>query len=149
MTLTLRLSDFTWGQRVPLTDETGRTRFHLLGDAYAPGKRLHLYDLASRETFCVRQKFPSLLPRFEITLYGRPVGELFRSPDASAPILSAEGWECSETAERVILLRDGAETGRCTLDGGLLTVTVEDRAHVPMVLAVFLTKYCIFTTQYR
>ena len=85
---------FRWNMSVPLLDEGGRQRYHLVGDAFGLRRRLRVLDLSGREAVSIRQTVPSLLPRFELETYGKPAGEVWKDMTVSPAraVMDPRGW---------------------------------------------------------
>ena len=110
--MTLFLEGFRWGGGGELRDGDGRLRFRLLGQAYRPGRRLHLRDLADREAASVRLIVPSLPPRFELETYGKPLGEAVRDP-GGALCLGSLRLLRDPDGPGLLLCRDEIPAGEC------------------------------------
>lgn len=94
MVLNMDRLAFSWDIPLPLTDQSGHVRYTITGDAYAPGKRLQVLDLAGRTAVSIRQRFPSLFPLYELEVYGKPVCSLIKDLRFSPPqyTLSSPPW---------------------------------------------------------
>lgn len=107
---------FRWGPALDLLDPSGRPRYRLTGDGYAPARRLHITDLAGREAVYVRQTLPALFPTCALEVYGKPLGslvkDLTRTP--AAALLEALDWEISEAGGSLLLLEAGAQIAALT-----------------------------------
>lgn len=97
MTLYMQKDKFQWGIPMPLEDRSGRTRYTVHSDAYALGKRLHVTDLAGREAIYIRQVIPSLFPKYEIEVYGRPMASIIKDLRFFHPryVMEPDDWEIS------------------------------------------------------
>lgn len=90
MKLYMQKDMFRWGVPLPLRDKSGRVRYTVNSDAYALGKRLHVTDLAGREALYIHQQIPSLFPRFQVEVYGRPVAQVVKDLSYFRPRYSIE-----------------------------------------------------------
>ena len=155
MKLYMQKDGFRWGGSQPLTDRSGRTRYTVSGEAYSHGRRIHVTDLAGREAIYIRQVIPSLFPRYEIEVYGKPVAELKKDLTFAHPRCTIEslGWEVMGSLGRrkyEILLE-----GRTLCASGpdpenpdrLLLSLSADKQELLTALGVMLTINCIFATQ--
>lgn len=154
MTLYMKKDAFSWGRPLALTDKNGRTRYTVDGDAYAPGKRLNILDLAGKTAVSVRQRFPSLFPRYEIEVYGKPVAALIKDLRTSPPSLRIEtlGWTLagSVSACDYELLRGETELAASRpVSGspGILALTCPDPPEALAALGVLVTVNCILSPQ--
>ena len=95
MKLYMQKEAFRWGEPMPLRDKAGRTRYTVNSDAYALGKRLHVTDLAGREAVYIRQVVPSLFPKYEVEVYGRPVAAIVKDLSYFRPryVIEELDWE--------------------------------------------------------
>lgn len=154
MTLYMEKHAFSWGRPLALTEKNGRTRYTVDGDAYAPGKRLHILDLAEKTAVSVRQRFPSLFPRYEIEVYGKPVAALIKDLNFSPPSLRIEplGWTLtgSVSACDYELLRGGAPLAASRpVPGspGVFALTCPDPPEALSALGVLVAVNCILSPQ--
>ncbi len=93
MKLYMPKDSFRWGVPLALKDRSGRTRYTVTSDAYALGKRLHVTDLSGREAVYIRQAIPSLFPRYQVEVYGRPVTEVVKDLSYFRPRYAIEDLE--------------------------------------------------------
>lgn len=155
MTFYLNMNAFHWGTPLDIFDASGHRRYTLTGDAYAPGRRLHVADLAGREAIYIHQRLPSLFPRFEIEVYGRPVCELVKNLTFSHPRYTPEmlDWEISGTSGAggyEITRQDtvfASSRPSQTPSGPMLELIIPDQSAGLTALAVLLTIHCIFAPQ--
>lgn len=82
---------FSWGRTLELRDKAGRKRYTLTSEAYSPGKRLHIRDLAGREALYIHQRIPSLMPNYEIEVFGKPIGSVVKDLTFLQPRIVLEG----------------------------------------------------------
>lgn len=93
MKLYMPKDGFRWGVPLLLKDRSGRTRYTVTSDAYALGKRLHVTDLSGREAVYIHQAIPSLFPRYQVEVYGRPVTEVVKDLSYFRPRYAIESLE--------------------------------------------------------
>lgn len=117
MTLYLDKRAFSWGHPLPLTDQTGRLRYTITSDAYAPRKHLLVLDLAHQPAVSILQSLPSLFPRYEIETYGKPVGTVQKDLRFSPPQyhIDPPAWvlEGSAAIHEYTLLQNQAPIAVC------------------------------------
>lgn len=154
-TLYMEKSAFSWGRPLALTDKNGRTRYTVNGDAYAPGKRLDILDLAGKKAVSVRQRLPSLFPRYEIEVYGKPVAVLIKDLRTNPPSLRIEtpDWTLSGSVSvcDYELLRGEAAlaASRPVPDSpGVLALTCPDPPETLAALGVLVTVNCILSLSF-
>ena len=135
--------DFVWNRPDVLTDGEGNVRFHLLGDACAPTRRLRLQDLAGREAVLIRQSLPALFPRYELEIYGRPLGALIRQGSSFFP--DVPGWTLTGEPDGLEygLCLDGTPAADCRMEAGRLRLTCSDLPSGMTALGLMLTVNCL------
>ncbi len=155
MKLYMQKDAFSWGTKLPLTDKTGRTRYFLTGDAFSLGKRLHVTDLAGQEAISVRQKVPSLFPRYELEVYGKPAAEIVKDLSFVRPryVIEGPGWEivgtigaCDYEITRNQTVTASSHSQK-TPSGEVLELDLCDRDTSLTALGLILTVNCIFAPQ--
>ncbi len=67
---------FSWRDRFFIYDDGGNEIFHVEGEVFTFGKKLHLYDQAERELSYIHQKVWSFLPRFFVSQNGTDIAEV-------------------------------------------------------------------------
>ncbi len=142
---------FRWNMSVPLLDEGGRQRYHLVGDAFGLRRQLRVLDLSGREAVSIRQTVPSLLPRFELETYGKPAGEVWKDMTVSPAraVMDPRGW----TAEGPmgaddVTVRDGdAPVASLHVSGRETVLTLPEGASALAALGFLLVIRCVFADQ--
>lgn len=154
MTLYMERNAFSWGRRLPLTEKNGHTRYTLISDPYGPRKQLQVLDLAAEKAVSVQQSFPSLFPRYEIEVYGKPVGAVQKDLRFTPPQYTIErpGWTMDGSVSRCdyTLLRDNTPLASChpmPEKPGYLTLEFHDRAETLPALGVMMIINCVLTFQ--
>lgn len=138
-----------------LWDKGGHTRYTVTGDAYSLGKRLHIHDLAGREAVYVHQRIPSMFPRYEIEVYGKPVGCVTKDLTFLRPkyTMAEMGWEVSGTTgifdyeltwQNSVVAANRPVQGE---KGRLFFMEFYDRTAELAALGVLLTINCILAPQ--
>ncbi len=135
---------FVWNAPAAITDARGQVRFRLLGDAFAPTRRLYLRDLAGREAAFLRQTLPSLFPRYELEIYGRPAGALcVRDHEI---IFQDSAWQLTGSPEALHydLVRDGETVAICRpQDEDLLFLELPDPPEGLTALGLLTAANCL------
>ena len=139
---------FVWNSPGTLTDGAGQVRYRLLGDAYAPVRRLRLKDLAGRDVLYARQSLPDLFPRFSLESYGKPMGslELRRAENQRRFIPEDPRWTIAGTPDALdySVRRDGEIVGSCRPAGeDRLCLTLPDPPQGLPVLGLLVTVNCL------
>ena len=138
-----------------LWDKGGHTRYTVTGDAYSLGKRLHIHDLAGREAVYVHQRIPSMFPRYEIEVYGKPVGCVVKDLTFLRPkyTMAEMSWEVSGTTgifdyeltwQNSVVAANRPVQGE---KGALFSMEFYDRTAELAALGVLLTINCILAPQ--
>lgn len=154
ITLYMEKSAFSWGCPLALTDKNGRTRYTVDGDAYAPGKRLHIIDLAGKTAVSVRQRLPSLFPRYEIEVYGKPVAALIKDLRTNPPNFRIETLDWALTGsvsacDYALVRGETALAASRPVSGspGVLALTCPNPPETLPALGVLVTVNCILSPQ--
>ena len=58
MKLYIKQKVFSWVDRFTVFDETGADKYHVEGEFFSWGKKLHVTDLTGREIAFIQQKVP-------------------------------------------------------------------------------------------
>lgn len=75
MQLLIKQRVFSWADSYDISDETGAVRYHVKGEVFSFGHRLHVYDAATgEEVGMLRQKVLSWMPTFFIEFGGQTIG---------------------------------------------------------------------------
>lgn len=146
---------FRWGVPLPLRDKSGRTRYTVGSDAYALGKRFHVTDLAGREALYIHQQIPSLFPRYQVEVYGRPVAQVVKDLSYFRPryaiemvdweVLGALGeYDYEITCHNVMVASCRPQQGQ---EGDVLALEFLDRSWDLAALGVILTLNCLLAPQ--
>jgi len=70
----MKQQPFSLRARFTIKDETERDVLAVEGELFSWGAKLHVYDMAGKEVAFIRQKIPSLRPRYFIEINGREIG---------------------------------------------------------------------------
>lgn len=156
MTLYMESRAFSWGRSLPLTDKDGRTRYTLTGNAYALRRQLQILDLAGRTAVSIRQSLPSLFPRYELEVYGKPLGAVVKDLRCAPPQYALEipGWtlEGSVSDGDYRLFRSDVLAADCHPAAdrdGLWALEFHNQTDPLPSLAVMVTLNCGFQTSGR
>ena len=155
MKLYMPKDTFRWGVPLPLRDKSGRTRYTVDSDAYALGKRLHVTDLAGREAVYIHQQIPSLFPRYQVEVYGRPMAQVVKDLSYFRPRYAIEmvDWEllgalgeCDYeiTCHNVMVASCRPQPSQ---EGDMLVLEFLDRSWDLAALGVILALNCLLAPQ--
>ena len=155
MKLFMQQEAFAWGKPLELRDKGGHTRYVVTGDAYSLGKRLHVQDAAGREAVYVRQRVPSMFPRYELEVYGKYVGSVIKDLTFLRPRYTLEGldWEIGGNPggfDFEITWRSSVVASCHPVQGkqgALYALELLDRTMELPALGVLLTVSCILAPQ--
>lgn len=78
MKLYMRQKVFSWVDQFTVKDENGENKYHVEGQFFSLGKKLHIYDMADTEKAFIQQKVLSLLPRFFVFIDGQQLAEIVK-----------------------------------------------------------------------
>ena len=79
MKLYIKQKVFTFGDRFAVTNEYGEEVYFVEGEVFTFGKKLHVYEAASRrEVAYIEQKLFSFLPKYYIYKNGEEVAEVVK-----------------------------------------------------------------------
>ena len=78
MKLYIKQKVFSWKDRFTVKDETGADRYTVEGKVFSIGKKLFVYNAAGDEVAYIREKVPSLLPKFIVEIGGQEVAEIVK-----------------------------------------------------------------------
>ena len=78
MKLYMKQKIFSWVDRFTVKDENGQDKYHVEGEFFSFGKKLHIYDMAGNERAFIQQKVFSLLPRFYVYVNGQQIAEIVK-----------------------------------------------------------------------
>ena len=151
MKLYMERDVFSWGRTLELRDRARRKRYTLTGEAYSLGKRLHVFDLAGRKALYIHQQVPSLMPRYEIEVYGKPMGMIQKDLTFLQPRLTLEGLGMELSGSTVLydyeILSEGAVIAAnrpCDMDwGSCFRMEFYDRTKELAALGVMVAVNCV------
>jgi len=150
MTLHLNMP-FRWNTPVPLLDDAGRTRYTLIGDAYGLRRRLRVLDLSGKEAVTIRQAVPSLLPRFEVETYGKPVGEVLKDMTVSPArgVMEPRGWTAEGPlgADAVAVMAGRDPVASLRISGPETLLVLPEGTSALTALGFLLVVRCVFADQ--
>ena len=78
MKLYIKQKVFSWKDRFTVMDESGADRYTVEGKVFSIGKKLFVYDAAGDEVAYIREKVPTLLPKFIVEIGGQEVAEIVK-----------------------------------------------------------------------
>ena len=79
MELYLKQRVFSWTDRFTVYDAAGSDLYHVEGEFFSWGKKLHILEPNGRETAFIHQKVFSFLPRYYISRGGADVAEVVKA----------------------------------------------------------------------
>lgn len=78
MQLSMKAKKFTFSDKFTIWDEGGSDKYHVAGELFSAGKRLHISDLNGNEVASIREKIITLKPKFFIYVGDEQVGEIVK-----------------------------------------------------------------------
>lgn len=95
MKLLIKQKIFSWSDKYNIYDEDGNEKYTVEAELFRIGHVIHVYDRNNKEVGCIRQKLLTLLPKFELEVYGETIGILKKEFTFFRPRynLDCNGWE--------------------------------------------------------
>lgn len=95
MKLYMRQKVFSWVDKFTVKDEYGQDKYHVEGEFFTIGKKLHVYDMSGVEIAYIHQKVLSFLPRFFVFVNGQQIAEIVKKLSFLTPkyCVNGLGWE--------------------------------------------------------
>ena len=84
---------FSYRSRFLILDEFEQERYHVEGERFTLGKKLHIYDAMGSEVALIHQKAFSFQPRFHVHLGGQLVAEIVKELTFMHPKYRIEGLD--------------------------------------------------------
>ena len=78
MKLYIKQKVFSWKDRFTVKDAYGADRYTVEGKVFSIGKKLFVYNAAGDEVAYIREKVPTLLPKFMVEIGGTEVAEIVK-----------------------------------------------------------------------
>ncbi len=78
MKLYIKQKVFSWKDRFTVKDESGADRYTVEGKVFSIGKKLFVYNAAGDEVAYIRERVPTLLPKFIVEIGGQEVAEIVK-----------------------------------------------------------------------
>lgn len=78
MELYLKQHIFSWGDKFTVYNPDGSDRYHVRGEVFSLGKKLHIYDLLGGEIAFIQQKLLTFLPKYYIAVNGNNIAEVVK-----------------------------------------------------------------------
>ncbi len=91
MKLYLKQKFFSWKDRAWVKDETGADRYFIEGKVFSIGKKLWIMTPNGDPLAFVRQKVPTLMPRFIVEIGGNEVAQIVKKFTFLKPKYEIEG----------------------------------------------------------
>ena len=91
MKLYLKQKFYSWKDRAWVKDETGADRYFIEGKALSIGKKLWIMTPQGEQLAYIRQKVPTLMPRFIVEIGGNEVAQIVKKFTFLKPKYEIEG----------------------------------------------------------
>ncbi|MGL4737588.1 MAG: LURP-one-related/scramblase family protein [Cellulosilyticaceae bacterium] len=95
MRLYIKQRVFSFNDSFVVKDEAGQDRYYVEGEMFSFGHKLHVMDASRREVAFIKQRVMTFMPKFEITVEGKVVGELIKRMTFFRPSYFIEGSNLS------------------------------------------------------
>lgn len=95
MRLYIKQKVFSFNDSFVVKDEEGRDKYYVEGEIFSFGHKLHVMDANRREVAFIKERVMTFMPKFEITVQGRVVGELIKRMTFFKPSYFIEGSNLS------------------------------------------------------
>ena len=95
MKLYLKQKFFSWKDRAWVKDEAGQDKYFIEGKVLSIGKKLWIMTPSGEQLAFVRQKVPTLLPKFIVEIGGREVATIVKKFTFLKPkyVIDGLGWD--------------------------------------------------------
>jgi len=155
MRLYMKQKVWSFSDRFTIKDEQGLDRWHIEGEVFSLGKRLHILDAGGYERALLRQKVMSFLPRYFIDINGMEVAAIVKEFTFLKPHYRVEGMnldlEGDFWAHDYTLLQNGAPVMRMTKEwftwGDSYVMDIAPGADELVCLCVALAVDCAIQSQ--
>lgn len=138
---------FLWNHSLPIYDNTGHVRYRLYADGYRLTRPVYLRDLGGRDAAVLLRQSPSLFPRYDMEVYGRPVGTLERILRDKVPEyrLTGLGWQITGSVKEgnFSFRKHESPVAFCQRDGNDIILTCEEDIYALSALGAAAVLCCI------
>ncbi|MCX4269930.1 MAG: LURP-one-related family protein [Lachnospiraceae bacterium] len=76
MKLLIKQRVFSWTDTYDVYNEYGEVKYFVKSEFFSLGHKIHIYDSQQREVGMIQEKVLAFLPRFEVLVEGRVVGQI-------------------------------------------------------------------------
>ena len=155
MKLYMKEKVFSFHDRFTIKDEHGWDKYFVEGELFSLGKRLHILDVHGQELALIRQQLFTLMPRFNLTVRGREIGEIRKEFTLfyQRYCVDSLGWEIEGNvwAHEYEIRRNGRPIVSISKEwltwGDSYVLDILDPADEILALAVVLTIDCVKAAQ--
>lgn len=154
MKLYIKQKVFSWMDQFTVWDENGNDRYHVEGEFFSWGKKLHVSNLAGQEIAFIQQKVFSFLPKFFVYVDGREVAEIVKEFTFLFPKYRIDGlgWDIDGKfmAHDYQITQNGCSIVTIHKEwmtwGDCYELDIADGTHEIAALAVVLAIDCVMAT---
>ena len=147
MTFRFSPADFRWNQPLDILDASGHVRYRLYADGYRLSRPVYIRDLRGQNAVTLLRQSQSLFPKYDMEVYGRPVGTLQRVLVDKTPEyhITGLGWQVSGNIRegRFDFLSDETLMASCRRDGESITVNCPEDIYALSALGAAGVLSCI------
>lgn len=140
-------ADFLWNHPLHILDNNRHVRYRLYADGYRLSRPVYIRDLGGQDAVTLLRQSQSLFPKYDMEVYGRPVGALERFLRDGTPEYRLSGlrWQVSgDLKEGNFEFRRKQEIiASCRKSGKEITLTCEDDIYALSALGAAAVLSCI------
>lgn len=153
--LMIRQKVFSWGDHFDVMNEHDEILYHVEGEVFTLGHKLHVYDNLDREIIFIREKPWSFLPCFFVTVDGEQAAEIVREWSFLHPRFSIHGpnWTLEgDLWGHEYRILEGERQVACISKawfswGDFYTVDIPEKEDTLLALAVVLSLDCVIASE--
>lgn len=140
-------ADFLWNHPLDILDGSGHVRYRLYADGYRLTRPVFIRDLRGQNAVTLLRQSQSLFPRYDMEVYGRPVGTLERFLRDKTPEYRITGlrWQVSGDLKEgdYDFLSGDSIMASCRRDGEYITLNCPEEIYALSALGAAVVLSCI------
>ncbi len=140
-------ADFLWNHPLNILDSSGHVRYRLYADGYRLTRPVYIRDLRGQNAVTLLRQGQSLLPKYDMEVYGRPVGTLERFLRDTAQEYRITGlrWQVSGNLKNgnYDFLYNGTVVASCRKDSRFITVNCPEEIYALSALGAAVVLSCV------
>ena len=147
MTFCFSPADFRWNQPLDILDASGHVRYRLYADGYRLTRPVYIRDKRGQNAVTLLRQSQSLFPKYDMEVYGRPVGTLERILRDKVPAyrLTGLGWQITGSVKEgnFSFRNHESPVAFCQRDGNDIILTCEEDIYALSALGAAAVLCCI------